>query len=901
MKNQLFAVRLLLGSLCVIAMSLPLAASAQTISTWIGGGSDNNWSTTGNWSGAGVPTGNTGNNVVVFSGTNRPNTVNNLGNWSRSFGQMYFASDAASFTLSGDNFGFLPYLGSGTQQIFQNSVNTQTIGVGEFSFRSDADSRINLNAGDLVISSANMYIDSASSVRSLYVTGNDATRRTVTFAGNVNKGGTNADPDMYIQGNKRALVTGSLTFGTGNDASVFIDDGVLQFSGAGTMTGGRPAIGSTGGSGNAAVWLDTAGATFARQLEVRNGSSGRRTIGGLNTSGTVTFSGDFAGSTSNFDLAAATGGAAVFGGVRNFTSTVHVNRPDGATTYGGTVILSGTTNSTDGVGVYGGTLQFSDFNQLGSGYFAFEQDTGDSGTLRYTGGSTSVTKQIWSNKAGQTRAAIDVSQAGTTLAWTQSGGDFNRNLTKVGAGTLAFNGPITGAGGSVAVEAGMLILTGSTNSYAGGTVVSAGTLEVSANGSQGGSPSALGTGTVSIASGGQVKYWLSLSGSSTVANPFSLSGGTLHTTDGYNTYSGRITLASGASTISAQYEDTITLSGGLAGSGNVLFTQSGGTGSYAAPTYVLTGTGAHTGTVRVSGSSGGGATKLQLANVNALQGATLDMATGDTGAVEFTVAGNNTYNVGGLAGSRNLAFGSNALSIGSNGQSTTYSGTLSGSGLFTKVGSGTLTLSGSNSYSGGTTVSAGTLQVDGSIAGPLAVAAAGTLSGSGSVGGNATIAGIHSPGNSPGAQTFNANLTYDAGAVVNWELIANTTGSAGTNYDQIAVGGNLSFAGSTTLALAFGGTVVWADPFWGVNRSWMVYDLSTGAVTGISNLVLGGSLLDSLGNSLSPTGRGYFTTSVSGQDVMLNFVAVPEPSTWAMALAGLACGGWMMRGRRRSS
>jgi hypothetical protein len=253
---------------------------------------------------------------------------------------------------------------------------------------------------------------------------------------------------MYIQANKRALVTGSLTFGSGNDGSVFVDDGVLQFSGAGTMTGGRPVIGSTGGSGNAAVWLDTAGATFARQLELRNGSSGRRTIGGLNTSGTVTFSGDFAGGTDNFDLAAAAGGAAVFSGVRNFTSTLHVNRPDGATTYAGTVILSGTTNSTGGVGVYGGTLQFSDFNQLGTGYFGFEQDTGDSGTLRYTGGSTSVTKQLFSNKAGQTRAAIDVSQAGTTLNWTQSGGEFNRNLTKVGAGTLAFNGPITGAGRS---------------------------------------------------------------------------------------------------------------------------------------------------------------------------------------------------------------------------------------------------------------------------------------------------------------------------------------------------------------------------------------------------------------------------------------------------------------------
>ena len=55
---------------------------------------------------------------------------------------------------------------------------------------------------------------------------------------------------------------------------------------------------------------------------------------------------------------------------------------------------------------------------------------------------------------------------------------------------------------------------------------------------------------------------------------------------------------------------------------------------------------------------------------------------------------------------------------------------------------------------------------------------------------------------------------------------------------------------------------------------------------GCVTLGLGGSLLDSLNQPLSPTGRGYFTTSLSGQDVMLNFVAVPEPST--LVLLGIA-------------
>ena len=192
----------------------------------------------------------------------------------------------------------------------------------------------------------------------------------------------------------------------------------------------------------------------------------------------------------------------------------------------------------------------------------------------------------------------------------------------------------------------------------------------------------------------------------------------------------------------------------------------------------------------------------------------------------------------------------------------------------------------------------------GSIVGSLSVASIASLSGTGTVGGNATIIGTHSPGNSPGAQTFNGNLTYEAGAVVNWELIANTSGSAGTNYDQILLPtGNLAFSGSTTLALSFnsvGSSVDWADPFWDVNRSWMVYDLSSGSVNNPPNLLVGGLLLDSLNQPLSPTARGYFTTSLSGQDVMLNFTAVPEPSTWALALAGLACGCWMLRRQKQA-
>ncbi|NBW95719.1 MAG: PEP-CTERM sorting domain-containing protein [Planctomycetia bacterium] len=566
-------------------------------------------------------------------------------------------------------------------------------------------------------------------------------------------------------------------------------------------------------------------------------------IDALNGSGAVTNSDQYRGNI-NFTLGAANGSG-------TFTGQLTAPNLSVIKSGTGTQILAGTNTYTNSTTISGGTLVISGL--LGNG--------------SYAASITNNASLAFSNSASQTLSGV-ISGSGT--------------LTKAGLGTLTLS---------------------QANSYSGGTTITGGTVQISAGGSAGGSTAGLGTGTVSIASGAQLTYYLSTTGSHTITNAFALSGGTLYSEDGNNTFSGRVTLASGASTISSRYQDTITLSGGLAGSGNVLFTQAGGLGD--GPTYVLSGTGANTGTVRVSGSSNGRITKLQVANVNALQSATLDLATGDVGTVEFSVPGTNTYALGGLQGARNLAFGGNSLSVGGNGQSTTYSGVLTGSGSLTKVGGGRLALAGANTFSGVTNVNAGELALNGSIAGGLNVASIASLSGTGTVGGNATIIGTHSPGNSPGAQTFNANLTYQAGAVVNWELIANNTGAPGTNYDQIIMPtGNLAFSGSTTLALSFnsaGSVVDWTNAFWNVNRSWTVYDLSGGSTTGLGNLVLGGSLLDSLGNSLSPTARGYFTTSLSGQDVILNFVAVPEPSTVGLALAGLACGGWMARRRRCSS
>ncbi|WP_238263193.1 autotransporter-associated beta strand repeat-containing protein, partial [Methylobacterium mesophilicum] len=78
-------------------------------------------------------------------------------------------------------------------------------------------------------------------------------------------------------------------------------------------------------------------------------------------------------------------------------------------------------------------------------------------------------------------------------------------------------------------------------------------------------------------------------------------------------------------------------------------------------------------------------------------GATLALADGET--------------VGSLAGQGRVALGSARLTAGGDNSSTTFAGTLDGTGGLTKAGAGTLTLAGTNTYTGGTTIAAGTLQV----------------------------------------------------------------------------------------------------------------------------------------------------------------------------------------------
>jgi autotransporter-associated beta strand protein len=103
---------------------------------------------------------------------------------------------------------------------------------------------------------------------------------------------------------------------------------------------------------------------------------------------------------------------------------------------------------------------------------------------------------------------------------------------------------------------------------------------------------------------------------------------------------------------------------------------------------------------------------LVLADPLALQNSTLNI--GANGHLSFGTL--TSASIGGLGGTTGFVMASSsstalAISIGSNGANTTFSGSVSGSGSLTKVGTGTLTVQGGVSVAGmGTTISGGTVQ-----------------------------------------------------------------------------------------------------------------------------------------------------------------------------------------------
>ncbi len=233
-------------------------------------------------------------------------------------------------------------------------------------------------------------------------------------------------------------------------------------------------------------------------------------------------------------------------------------------------------------------------------------------------------------------------------------------------------------------------------------------------------------------------------------------------------------------------------------------------------------------------------------------------------------------------------------------------GEFTGAGSLTKAGAGTLTLSGVNTYTGGTSVTAGTLLVDNSIdsgtgTGAVTIGANGTLGGSGTISGDTTINGKHNAGNPAvaggvGTQTFGGNLSYGNDSIFNWDLNANkdanglggNDGVAGSEFDAVAVAGNLSVGTNAVFNVIFGSGVNLGDAFWStpsITQEW--------SLAAIFGKTFASGSFASVTSTADPVTQGSFTLTGSGST--LTWTAVPEPTS---ALAGLLIGAGLLRRRR---
>jgi hypothetical protein len=298
----------------------------------------------------------------------------------------------------------------------------------------------------------------------------------------------------------------------------------------------------------------------------------------------------------------------------------------------------------------------------------------------------------------------------------------------------------------------------------------------------------------------------------------------------------------------------------------------------------------------------------------------------------FTLSGNSQTTLGSIANdsgfaqilNNRIALSSNSGLINTGSSGLTLGGILSGSGTYSKTGSGVLQITNGNNtaFTGTLSVNAGSVRLTTGVdnanivvnsggtlytANDLSNGAAGsiTVNSGGTLTPGENVVTRNAGGIGYGAFTVTNNTTLNAGSSVNLGV-----GSL-VDFDQILTSGTTTFGGALTISMDYTPTTFGTTaPYFTDGDSWALFSSDNGFAGNFTSITMTGTygnvnfteiesgvwVSDYLGN-----GQQFnFITTTGASGVAGTLYAVPEPSTIVFAGIGIAMFGWSTLTRRRA-